>query len=106
MDTDEPHDLTVSHFPLEGPGMRITRPGDDRPNDVNITYLRAILDSSEANLALTEAARADPATSDLAEAVRASLLGLDAIVYHLLELHRGIAQGEVNYTTNPDEGYP
>lgn len=102
----EPHDLTISHVEPEFPGFRRQEPG--QPTDVNIGYLREVLESAEGNLTLTDAAlRApDAATRDLAKAVRGAILSLDKIAFHLLELHRGIADGALNYTEDPQHGYP
>lgn len=100
----EPHGITVSHIPLDSPGVRVLR--SDTPQDVKLHYLREILETSEENLKLTETALQDPALRDLARAVRAALVNLEALTYHLIETHQGIADGKLNYSAPPRDAYP
>lgn len=104
MTNTEPHCITVTHKPLDRPGIRVG--GSIAGSDVNFGYLRDILEESATNVALTDAALKDPALKDLATAVRGALEGLDRIAFHLLELHAGLAAGNVNYADEPRTGYP
>lgn len=100
------HSLSISHVEPVTPGIRRVEVG--QPTDVNIGYLREVLEDADRNLTLTENAMksGDAATRELAEAVRGAILGLNQIAFHLLELHRGIADGALNYTEDPQHGYP
>lgn len=97
----EPHGIEVTHTPLDAPGIRIA--GSIAGEDVNLTYLTEFLSQVEDDISKTDAALADPKLRDLAEAVRGALLGVQAISYHLLEVHEGISRGSLNYAEEPLE---
>jgi hypothetical protein len=99
----EPHNLIVSHVPYDGPGIRIV--GSIQGGDVHIGELREILDSTEEDLARTGAALGEPALRELAIAVRAALLNNQKLAFHLLEIHRAIADGTINYPEDPITAY-
>lgn len=101
--TNQPHTLTVTHIPLDAPGVRIG--GSIQGQDVHLTELREIIAGTENELKLTEAALADPKLSDLAKSVRAAHLAIQSIAFHLASLHSGIHEGVVNYPEGPETVY-
>ncbi|MCU1578625.1 MAG: hypothetical protein JWP19_829 [Rhodoglobus sp.] len=99
----DPHDLVVAHVPLDGPGIRVA--GAIAGTDVNNYALRDVLGSIDSNPALTDGALADPALRDLAVSARAAHLNIQALTFHLLELHLGVSRGNLNYNEDAIEGY-
>jgi hypothetical protein len=95
------HSIAVTHIPLDAPGIRVV--GNIPGVDVSLGELAELVASIDADLDKTKAALRNPATRDLAEAVRAALLGNRTIAYHLLQVHDGIANGNLNYDETPME---
>lgn len=103
MTNHEPHGIAVTHIPLDGPGVRVA--GSIEGKDININALRDVLADVEADIALTDAALQNPDLADLAKSVRGAHLAINALAFHLLELHTGVHAGSVNYPDDPIEAY-
>lgn len=96
------HNLTVSHEPFDGPGIRASRPGDDHIHDVTLGDLRELRESVETALEQTRPFLSEE-TRPLAEAVRAALIGIDTLALHIANLHRAIEEGNINYPETVSE---
>jgi hypothetical protein len=99
----DPHNLVVTHFPLDGPGIRIA--GSVAGTDVLVGDLADVLDDVEENLRLTEGALRTPELADLAKSVRGAHLAIQQIVFHLRELHTGVHDGALNYPEDPNRTF-
>jgi len=99
----DPHDIVVSHVPLDGPGVRLA--GAVAGVDVSLSSLHEARAMIEKSLTGTEAALESPELRELAMAVRGALVASNTIIEHLAAVHRGIIKGNLNYTEDANVVY-
>lgn len=92
--TEQPHALAITHEPLDGPGIRISRPGGNTPNDVAISTLNDIISGLAEDY---ERLDGKPDRDDLIRSLRGVIAATRDLAQFTLNVHRDMADGSLNY---------
>ncbi|MEV7874501.1 hypothetical protein [Microbacterium sp. NPDC089188] len=90
----EPHNLSITHEPLDGPGIRVSRPGGTTPNDVVISTLNDIISGLSDDFDRLDG---KPDRDDLIHSLRSVIAATRDLAQFTLNVHRDIADGSLNY---------